>query len=130
MQQLGIFPSFAYSADPAENPLLNPFVTYPPGMYQTSAQPPGAYYGSRADGLGRPIGGFWSTFADTISAGWDGVTSAFSRKAPPRTMQPAAARAGMHGTSSLGTTISGIGTLLVVGLASYGGYKLYKTMKS
>ncbi len=125
MQQLGIFPSFQYSDDPAVNPLFNAHVTYPPGMYQTSAQPPGAYYGSRADGLG----GFWSSFANTFTTAWDGITSILRPGQRPMRPTPRGIR-GLRGSSSIGSAVSGIGTLLVLGLATYGGISAYKKFRS
>lgn len=92
MQTLGLFPSFQYSDDPAENPLLNSHVIYPDGMHQTTTQPLGPWAGSRGAGLGR--------------------------------------LRGLRGTSSIGSAISGLGTLLVLGLASYGGYTIYKHRKA
>lgn len=44
VNQLGIIPSWQFNTDANTNPLLNPHVEYPPGMYQTTVQPVGPYY--------------------------------------------------------------------------------------
>jgi len=42
--QLGLIPSWQFSTDPAVNPKINPHVTFPPGVYQTTPQPFLPYY--------------------------------------------------------------------------------------
>lgn len=56
--QLGLIPSWVYSADPGVNIKLNPNVTFPPGMTQHTIQPVGSYYGIARiaqPNLGRPL---------------------------------------------------------------------------
>jgi hypothetical protein len=42
---LGMIPDWQFSLDPVVNPKINPFVTYPAGVYQTTPQSWGPYYG-------------------------------------------------------------------------------------
>lgn len=40
---LGMIPSWQFSTDPSVNPKINPFVTFPDGVYQTTPQPFGPW---------------------------------------------------------------------------------------
>jgi len=61
---LGIYPTWQYSTDPKINPKLNPWVTFPAGMSQTTVQPMGPYYQGPEGLSGRGLG----DFTDTISS--------------------------------------------------------------
>ena len=50
MSNLGFIPSWQFSQDAKTNPALNPFVTYPEGVFQTTAQPIGPYFSSNMSG--------------------------------------------------------------------------------
>jgi hypothetical protein len=50
MSNLGLIPSWQFSQDAAKNPALNPFVKYPEGVFQTTAQPIGPYFSSNMSG--------------------------------------------------------------------------------
>jgi hypothetical protein len=51
MSNLGFIPSWQFSQDAKTNPALNPFVTYPEGMFQTTTQPVGPYYQTSAPSM-------------------------------------------------------------------------------
>lgn len=59
---LGLIPSWQFDQNPNTNPLLNPHMQYPEGMYQTTMQPTGPYYsGPMLSGLGidNPFDTWW-----------------------------------------------------------------------
>jgi hypothetical protein len=58
---LGLIPAWQFSQNPADNPLLTPYMTYPPGMNQSTGQPIGPYYGGGMNGLGidNPFDSWW-----------------------------------------------------------------------
>jgi len=43
---LGMIPSWQFSMDPSVNPKINPNVTFPEGVYQTTPQPLGPWFNS------------------------------------------------------------------------------------
>lgn len=103
---LGIYPDWQYSGDPAVNPKINPNVKYPDGVYQTTPQPLGPYYGGDTTGLGMPVRNFGPLFG-------------------PRPVQ----LLGLRGFGTIGDTVSSIGTFIILGLAAFGGWGLYKRLK-
>jgi len=62
---LGIIPSWQFSMDPAVNSKLNPFVSFPAGMTQTTIQPLGPYYSGPEGQLG---GSGLGDVSDTVSS--------------------------------------------------------------
>lgn len=65
---LGLIPSWQMSMDPAVNYKINPFVQYPPGVYQTTPQPLYPYYqGPELNGLGTVWGQIQRVTRDQIN---------------------------------------------------------------
>ena len=112
---LGIFPSWQYSADPAINPKINPHVQYPDGVYQTTVQPLGPYYGGDLSGPhAGPQVKLLGAAAPLFQMGGHGV----------RLMGP-------RGVSLMGIadSVGSIGTFIILGLAAYGGWNVYKRVR-
>jgi hypothetical protein len=65
---LGMIPSWQFSMDPNVNPKINPHVTYPDGIYQTTPQPIGPYYqGPELSGI---VGSGGRRVADVPLGAW------------------------------------------------------------
>lgn len=111
--QLGIFPSWQYSADPAVNPKINPNVQYPPGMYQTTVQPVAPYWGGPVNGLGGVAG------PQVKLLGMDPLFQMGGHGRTGRLL-------GFRGLGTIGDTVSSIGTFIILGLAAFGGWNVYK----
>jgi hypothetical protein len=105
---LGIFPQWQYSNDPSVNPKINPHVQYPTGIYQTTIQPVGPWAApSSLKGLGQ-----WG----------HPYHSALGQFPRPKGFH----LLGLRGLGTIGDTVSSIGTLIVLALAGYGGWSIYK----
>lgn len=104
---LGIYPSWQYSMDPAVNPKINPNVQYPDGVYQTTVQPLGPYYG----------GGFSGPRVTLL--GDLGARRKHMSGQPVQLL-------GLKGFGSIADTVSSIGTFVILGLAAFGGWTAYK----
>ena len=78
---LGLIPSWQFNQDPNTNPALTPFVTYPPGVYQTTTQPIGPYFNPGLSGTLKGISSTMSTFYTILSAvgGIAGVYHGYKR---------------------------------------------------
>lgn len=95
---LGIIPAWQFSMDPSVNPKINPAVKFPAGVYQTTVQPLGPYY-QGGQGLGR------------AKSGGVKLLGLFGPKVQ------------LLGVSD---TVSTIGSFLVLALAAYGGWTVFK----
>jgi hypothetical protein len=60
---LGLIPDWQFSMDPAINPKINPFVQYPPGVYQSTIQPIGPYFQTQPPASG--MNGIFDSWAWT-----------------------------------------------------------------
>lgn len=64
---LGLIPAWQFSMDPQINYKINPFVTYPDGVYQTTPQPLYPYYQGPEGGLGySDFSSIWSNVGSSI----------------------------------------------------------------
>lgn len=85
-----MIPDWQFSLDPNVNPKINPFVQYPAGIYQTTPQSWGPYYGDPvgvqpgvagpriklmgpAFGLTNPFDSWWWTNRKWVALGGVGV---------------------------------------------------------
>ncbi len=107
---LGIYPSWQYSGDPAVNPKINPHVVYPDGVYQTTTQPIGPYWDGPTNGLGG-------------ASNWKPSLLGTKTWARPPTLL------GLRGFSDVASTVSSIGTLIILGFAAYGGWTAFKKFR-
>jgi hypothetical protein len=61
---LGLIPDYQFSSDPAVNfTKINPFVQYPPGVYQSTIQPIGPYFQTQPPASG--MNGIFDSWAWT-----------------------------------------------------------------
>lgn len=75
---LGLIPDWQFSLDPAVNPKINPFVKYPDGVYQTTPQSWGPYYGDVVSvPLNQPAGGVAGPRVTLLGGGGLGITNPF-----------------------------------------------------
>lgn len=99
---LGIIPTWQFSGDPAVNPHINPFMTFPPGMTQSTVQP----------------------------VGLAGPSVRLLGPSPVRLMGPRPVQLlGLKGFGTISDTVSSIGTFIILGLAAWGGWNVYKRIK-
>jgi hypothetical protein len=92
---LGLIPDWQFSTDPAVNLKINPHVQYPAGVYQTTSQPLGPYYGG-SEGRGEGLGYTTQRFANM--------------KFP--------ARGSLLGLSDLSSTQMTVGAIALLGVAA------------
>ena len=107
--QLGMIPAWQFSTDPAVNfTKINPHVTYPDGVYQTTIQPLGPWFN-----VPPPAG-----------------MSGLGVQPQPAFRGPKGVQLlGLGDFSSLGGIVTGIGSFLVLALAAFGGYKVYEKLR-